>query len=189
MRYVLVLLLLASTARAQAVSYSPPGICGVNMSCAVSSLTSTGTVTSQSASGACAYSLGDGALICRGDGSASKIEATAGGRWDFTGVVRTYSGLDLYGSSLVDNYNGSVSVNTLGGLRVIPMASVSLPQCTHATQTALAPQKVAEGALWQIVGAGGTWTKFCWCRWDGTTAKWWDFNDLSKTTGTATVCP
>ncbi len=168
---------------------STAGMCGEDMSCEVSSLTSDGTVTSNAASGTCAYVLGNGARICRGDGSVSRIQANAAGDWEVYGQLKPANGINMNGSGLFDGFSGAVRVNSISGFGIAPMTAASLPTCHSASSATTSPPRSSEAVRFTIVGTGGAYTKTCECRYDGTTRKWFNVDAPDVTTGTATTCP
>lgn len=80
-----------------------------------------------------------------------------------------------------DSGNDPVDVDDADGLRVAAKSSV--PTCGNGTSS------VREGTELRIAGSGGTYTKDCVCRYDGTTYKWFNRFLPADTSGTTTTCP
>lgn len=86
--------------------------------------------------------------------------------------------------------NGILNVNTSvlelnddNGTRFTPM---TLQTCTQSSNSS---GNVPEGTVNVVAGAAAVYTKVCVCRYDGTTAKWFNAFNPTATTGTTTTCP
>lgn len=159
------------------------GVCGVNMSCTVSNLTSASTVQSNAASGTYAFKASvNGSKLGVGTGQAY-FDAPDADTIRTFGTLKTGGGVDMYNAGVTDSFRGVVMVLNVGGLQLVPLSA----PWTCAASSSISPQKVATGTLSVITGSTGKPHRLCLCTYDGTAYKW--LNLATAAFGDATTCP
>lgn len=163
--------------------FSSDGLCGVNMSCEVASLTSAATVQSNAASGAYAFKVANnGAKVGVGTGQAYWDAADANTMRTYA-TIRAEGGIDMRGGGLSNSYLGSIRIFNTGGITHLAMPSPW--ECSNTTSESA--HKVESGTLAVIAGSTGKRPRLCFCGFDGTTYAWENMH--THILGTATTCP
>lgn len=178
----------ASAAIAQSVPVRtgpslPAGVCGVNVSCEVVSLTSTSTVQSDALSGQYAFKASvNGARIGVGGGNAY-LWAVDDNTLATNATFFMGGGVDIRNGLIADSVRGSVLVGNVQSLIVLPLGTIA----TCAVSATLSPQRSQPGGLAVIAGSTGKPHRLCLCTYDGTTYAWQ--NIATGALGDATTCP
>lgn len=154
-------------------------------SISVTGASSASTYSASNTNG-CAVTLQATGKVCRGDGLTSNIATATDGTWTFLGKLKTESGIEINGGQITDTPANAVRINSLGGLGVLPQATI--PLCTAATYTQ-SSNRVGAGAIFVQNHSAGVYNKVCMCRTDGTGPKWFNLLNPGDPNGTTTTCP
>ena len=161
----------------------PEGVCGANMSCEVVSLTATGTVQSNAASGQNAFkAANNGARIAAGGGNAY-LWAVDDNTLATNATFRLGGGADIRNDLISDSVRGSVLIGNVVSTILLPVGTP--PEC--AAGATASPQRTQPGGLTVVTGSTGKPHRLCLCTHNGTAYAWWSFT--TNTYGTATTCP
>lgn len=167
-------------AMAQAMVSGDGGGCSGD--CTFSSVTSTGKVQSLVTGSNTAIEIAQDARLKMGN--AVLYADSNGFVWSPQNfIVNGVIGFRGYGTNGGTGQLGTVAFDDVDGLWFKPYATgpaaSSNPTCNSG----------GEGRFVQQTGAGGTYTRSCMCRCDGTSCKWWNWWFPSDASGTATTCP